>query len=87
MPYGLREVGVEEHKQILEMVAEGKITVEEGTKLLDALREAPSEAPEHIEIHHVPNESMWSPIYRAVATRAAGNIVRAKRIKTKRGAC
>jgi hypothetical protein len=72
---------MEEHRQILEMVAEGKITVDEGTKLLDALGEAPREMRERVEIH-IPAES----VSRAAASRAAGNIVRTGRIKTKRGA-
>jgi len=76
---------VEEHRQILEMVAEGKITVEEGTRLLDALRASPSEEPDHVEVHHVPGGEILSAISHAIAGDTARRVRRTRRVRTRPG--
>ena len=77
---------MEEHRQILEMVAEGKITVEEGTKLLDALREAPPHEPEHVEIHHVPGGEILTTISHAAAgDKSRHRVRRTWRVRTRPG--
>src|SRR5690242_21276819 len=73
---------MEEHRLILEMVAEGKITVEQGEKLLDALRDSSHAADPAPQIfysgsgHDDPGFEVLSAIGHAMGVEAAPRVMK-----------